>query len=75
MKLSQADFDDLQIIWDYLRIEDELPERADAIVVGGSGSRTDMAERAADALRRLEMNGFTAKPQDAALATKSFTGK
>ncbi|MCL2094671.1 YdcF family protein [Candidatus Saccharibacteria bacterium] len=35
---------DFQTVYSYLNLCDELPEHADAIVVGGAGSRVDMAE-------------------------------
>ncbi len=47
MNISDENWRDLQTIWDYLRIEDKLPDRADAIIGGGAGSRVDIAERAA----------------------------
>lgn len=46
-KLTDKDWEDFQTIWDYLHIDDTLPQHADAIIVGGSGTHTDQAERAA----------------------------
>lgn len=50
------------MIYDYLCVETPLPERADAIVVGGSYSWTDMADRAAQLYLRgaplLIVSGF-----------------
>lgn len=42
----------LQTVWDYLVIDDEMPEKADAVVVGGSGFLTDGALRAAELYHR-----------------------
>lgn len=48
VNLTNHDWELLQIIWDYLLVDDELPARADAIVIGGSGRLTDSALRAAE---------------------------
>ena len=48
MKLTDDNTRDFAKIYDYLRLESTLPDAADAIVVGGSGTRTDMADRAAE---------------------------
>ncbi len=39
---------DFETIYNYLRVETEIPPRCDAIVAGGSGTRNDMADRAAE---------------------------
>ena len=48
MKITDRDWELLQIIWDYMVVEDEMPASADAIVIGGSGMMTDSALRAAE---------------------------
>ncbi len=48
MKITDRDWELLQIIWDYMVVEDEVPTSADAIVIGGSGMTTDSALRAAE---------------------------
>lgn len=46
--IASQDWKDLQIIWDYLRVDSQPSESADAIVVGGAALMTDMAQRAAE---------------------------
>lgn len=45
---NDSDWMLLEALWSYLLVESEMPDRADAIVIGGSGAMTDGAERAAD---------------------------
>lgn len=45
--LNTSQFRDFETIYNYLHIESVVPDKADAIIVGGSGPRGDMAERAA----------------------------
>ena len=52
MKISEEDWKNLQVVWNYLLIEDEMPEYADVAIVGGSGMMTDGAERAAELNKR-----------------------
>lgn len=47
-KISERNWQDLKTIWEFLGIDQELPEKADAAVVGGDGDLTDGAERAAE---------------------------
>ena len=49
--ITNHDWELLQTIWDYMVADDELPPRADAIVVGGSGMLTDSALRTAELYR------------------------
>ena len=49
--MTEQNWQDLQVIWDYMKVESAMPEMAGAIVVGGTGSRTDMAERAVELYR------------------------
>ena len=51
MNITTHDWESLQVIWDYMVVEGELPSHADAIVVGGSGALTDSALRAAELYR------------------------
>jgi hypothetical protein len=46
--MNELQFRNLEILWDYLRIDSKLPESADAIIVGGAALMTDMAQRAAE---------------------------
>jgi uncharacterized SAM-binding protein YcdF (DUF218 family) len=46
--LEPDDVRDFATIYNYLKIEDKLPENPDAIIIGGSGTRDDQAERAAE---------------------------
>lgn len=48
VQLTTDQITDFETVYNYLRVEDRLPIRAGAIIVGGSGSRTDMADRAAE---------------------------
>ena len=45
---NDSDWTLLETLWNYLLIESELPDKADAIVIGGTGVKTDGADRAAD---------------------------
>ena len=36
--MNELQFRNLEILWDYLRIDSKLPESADAIIVGGAAS-------------------------------------
>ncbi len=54
MALPGGDIADFTTVYNYLTVRDELPEHADAIVIGGAGPRTDMADCAAE-LYRLGM--------------------
>ena len=47
-KLSNEQMCDFRTIYDYLRVDTPVLPSADAIVVGGSGTRVDMADRAAE---------------------------
>lgn len=65
MNITNHDWELLQTIWDYLLVEDELPAKADAIVVGGAALVTDMAQRAAEiygdgVANKIVVSGFTA---------------
>ena len=65
MNITNHDWELLQAIWDYLLVEDELPAKADAIVVGGAALVTDMAQRAAEiygdgVANKIVVSGFTA---------------
>lgn len=46
--IAKKNLVNLGIVYNYLKNNDKLPEKADAIVVGGAGTRIDMAERAAE---------------------------
>lgn len=46
--LTLEQMNDFTKVYDYLRVESEIPVTADAIIAGGSGTRVDMAERAAE---------------------------
>ncbi len=75
MKISDRDWELLQIIWDYLVVEDKVPTHADAIVVGGSGSLTDMSFRAAELYHAgvapvVVVSGF-ANPEFEAVSTEA----
>ena len=48
MKLSSTDLQNFKAIYDYLVARDEMPSRADAIIVGGEWLRSDAAERVAE---------------------------
>lgn len=48
MILDDRDWKLLQAVWDYLLTDDEVPQKADVIVVGGSGYMTDATLRAAE---------------------------
>lgn len=48
MRLTAEQRRDFATVYEYLRMESGLPKSADAIVVGGAGTRTDMADRAAE---------------------------
>ena len=50
--LHEQELEHLQTLWNYLVCRDELPERADAIVVGGAAYMTDMAQCAAELYHR-----------------------
>ncbi|MDR3125646.1 MAG: YdcF family protein [Candidatus Nomurabacteria bacterium] len=52
MELSETDLRNYKAIYDYLTIRDEMPERADAIIVGGEWLRSDNGERAAELYRQ-----------------------
>lgn len=45
---THSDHDLLKVIWNYLLKDDNLPSKADVIVVGGSGHDMGMAMRAAE---------------------------
>lgn len=47
-RITSDNWSSLQDIWDYLVVRDDLPKKADAIVVGGAALMTDMAQRAAE---------------------------
>ena len=75
MKISDRDWELLQIIWDYLVVEDKMPAHADAIVVGGSGALTDMSFRAAELYHAgvapvVVVSGF-ANPEFEAVSTEA----
>ena len=53
VRLTDEQRHDFSAIYDYLRIESDLPSPVDVIVVGGAGPRVDMADRAAE----LYVNG------------------
>lgn len=64
MQLSQAQKLDFEKIYNYLRVESPIPARADVIIAGGSGTRTDMADRAAELFHegvasRIIFSGFS----------------
>ncbi|MCL1876904.1 YdcF family protein [Candidatus Saccharibacteria bacterium] len=48
MNISDQDWQNLQVIWDYLRVESDMPKHADVAVIGGCGVITVGAERAAE---------------------------
>ena len=48
MNLSEQNWRDLEIIWDFLDIKQTLPDKADVGIVGGEGNLTDAADRAAE---------------------------
>lgn len=63
MILDDRDWELLQTVWDYLLIDDVMPSKADAIIVGGSGRMTDGALRAAElycdgASERIVVSGY-----------------
>ena len=67
--LSADDWSDLQEIWDYLVVRDALPDRADAIVVGGAALVTDMAQYAAELYHqgfseKIVVSGYSVKAVD-----------
>jgi uncharacterized SAM-binding protein YcdF (DUF218 family) len=45
MELSEQDTKDFSTLYNYLNVQDEIPERADAIIVGGEWLRSDAADR------------------------------
>lgn len=64
--LSQEDWANLEIIWDYLKVRYDLPDKADAMVIGGAALMTDMAQYGAELYHRgladrIVATGFTAK--------------
>ena len=48
MKITNNDWETLEILWRYLRVNSSLPNQADVIIVGGAGLVTEMAIRAAE---------------------------
>ena len=48
IELTAEQAADFTALYDYLRVDSKLPQKADVIVVGGSGVRVDMAEHAAE---------------------------
>ncbi|MCL2085679.1 YdcF family protein [Candidatus Saccharibacteria bacterium] len=46
--LTPKNWQDLEVIWNYLCLETPLPARADIAILGGSGEFTDMATRASE---------------------------
>ena len=63
--LSKEDWNNLQTVWDYLKVNQPLPDKADAIVVGGAALMTDMAQRGAelyhqDIAETIVVTGFAA---------------
>lgn len=64
MKLSKNDISNLETTYNYLRVRDELPAKADVIIAGGAGPRIDMADRAAELYKQgvsdlIVFSGFT----------------
>ncbi len=51
-EINDQDWQALQVVWDYLLVESDLPNQADAIVVGGSGNMVDAAQRAATLVKQ-----------------------
>ncbi len=49
--LTSEQMADFETLYNYLRVETSLPDRADAIIAGGSGTLTDMADRAVELYR------------------------
>ena len=43
MKITNNDWETLEILWRYLRVNSSLPNQADVIIVGGAGLVTEMA--------------------------------
>lgn len=69
MQLTDRDWELLQVIWDYMLIEDSLPGNADVAVVGGSGPLTDGALRAAElyhagVVRNIVVSGWASPEFD-----------
>lgn len=64
-RISEEAWQQLEVIWGYLRIRHELPDKADAIVIGGAALMTDMAQYGAELYHRgladrIVATGFTA---------------
>ena len=64
--LSQEDWANLEIVWDYLKVRHDLADKADAMVIGGAALMTDMAQCGAELYHRgladrIVATGFTAK--------------
>jgi uncharacterized SAM-binding protein YcdF (DUF218 family) len=52
MRIAEENWEDLEVIWNYLRVESGVPDRADAAIVGGSGKMIDGAERATELYKK-----------------------
>ncbi len=50
--VSQQNWKDLEIIWDYLNLKVKLPKKADVIIVGGEGNLIDAAIRASELYKK-----------------------
>ncbi len=48
MYISEQNWRDLEILWDFMDIKHDLPAKADVGIVGGAGSLVDGADRAAE---------------------------
>lgn len=46
--ISQQNWKDLEILWNYLNFKVKLPNKADVAIVGGEGNLTDAAVRASE---------------------------
>lgn len=80
MKLSEQNWRDLEIIWDFLDVKHDLPKKADVGIVGGEGNLTDGAECAAELYKKgivplIIVSGFTNPYLNGAKAEAELLGE
>lgn len=74
---TYTDWQNLQIIWDYLVVRDNLPTQIDTLVLGGAAKMTDMAQYAAQLwherdIKCIIVSGYAGKLQDLNMSEASL---